>query len=228
MVSPFASPSSEILAGVQQANRRPLLLLVEGTNDAEFLVRLSGLLYREQATPISLAELVESRRLIIVPFGGGISGDLWNRFAPLGCSEFHLYDREVEPQTSQRQQLVQRVNSRPRCRGKLTSKRSLENYLHPTAIRAAGGGELAVGDDDCVAQLLVRNKLQKLNAAVGWQDLSSRTRQRLTYRAKKWLNTQAASQMTPELLANRDPAGEVLGWLATIAELLGSADGGNS
>ena len=97
------------------AANRLLLLLVEGSNDAEFLVRLSRVLYEARASAINLADLVASRRIVIVPFGGGIAADWWNRFAPLGCPEFHLYDREVEPQTSQRRELACRVNSRPFC-----------------------------------------------------------------------------------------------------------------
>src|SRR6476660_83170 len=113
--------------------KRPLLLLVEGSNDAEFLIRLSRMLSAAKLSPISLEHLVASRQLIIVPFGGGISDDWWNRFEPLGCPEFHIYDREVEPQTTQRKQLAQRVNSRPLCCARVTNKRSLENYLHAAA-----------------------------------------------------------------------------------------------
>lgn len=202
---------------------RPLLLLVEGSNDASFLIRLSRLLYEKQVSPISLAAPMESQKLVIVPMGGGIPADWWNRLAPLGCPEFHLYDREVEPQTSLRQQLALRVNSRPSCRAQVTTKRSLENYLHPAAIQRAGGPELTFGDDACVAHLLVRSKLQRMQSRIHWEDLSPRTRQRLSSRAKNWLNTQAAEQMTPELLAERDPSGEVLGWFSIIAQLLGSS-----
>jgi hypothetical protein len=107
----------------------------------------------------------------------------------------------------------------------VAAKRSLENYLHPAAIHAAGNVELIFGDDDCVAQLLVRSKLRKLPVAPQWEKLSARTRQRLTYRAKRWLNTQAVDQMTPKFLAERDPNGEVLGWFSMLARLLGSAAG---
>lgn len=107
----------------------------------------------------------------------------------------------------------------------IPAKRSLENYLHPAAIQAAGGGELALGDDDCVAQLPVRTKLRKSPAEPRWEELSPRTRQRLTYRAKRWLNAQAVDQMTTELLVERDPAGEVLRWFSTLARLLGPETG---
>jgi len=204
----------------QPAERRPLLLLVEGANDADFLIRISNLLYQARASSVNLAELATQGQIVIVPFGGGISADWCNRFAPLGCPEVHLYDREVEPQTTQRIQLAQRVNSRPRCQARVSAKRSLENYLHPKAIRDAGGCDLSFGDDDCVAQLLVRGRLREIHPGIPWEALSPRTRQRLSYRAKRWLNTQAVEHMTPELLAERDPAGEVLEWLRAVAALL--------
>src|SRR5207253_2946001 len=116
-----AAPRTSLDSPVE---RRSLLLLLEGTNDADFLVRISRLLRRAQASPVNLADLVTQGQVVIVPFGGGISADWWNRFAPLGCPELHLYDREVEPQTAQREQLARRVNTRPRCHARVTSKRS--------------------------------------------------------------------------------------------------------
>ena len=205
---------------VLPSERRPLLLLVEGANDADFLVRISRMLCQAQASPVNLADLATQGQIVIVPFGGGISADWWTRFAPLHCPELHLYDREVEPQTAQRQQLAQRVNTRPRCQARVTAKRSLENYLHPKAIRDAGGCNLSFGDDDCVAQLLVRGRLKEVHPGIPWEALSPRTRQRLSYRAKRWLNTSAVEHMTPELLADRDPAGEVLEWLRAVVVLL--------
>ena len=53
-----------------------------------------------------------------------------------------------------------------------------------------------------------------------WQTLPYRARQRLIFRTKRRLNTLAADQMTAELLAQRDPTGEVLGWFHAIHELL--------
>jgi hypothetical protein len=204
----------------RMTKRRPLLLLLEGANDADFLLRISRLLNQAQASPVNLADLANQGQVVIVPFGGGISAGWWNRFAPLGCPEFHLLDREQEPQTSQRKQLVERVKSRPGCDARITSKRSLENYLHPAAIFRAGGGEVRFGDDDCVAQLLVCGRLEATHPGVSWESLSPRTRQRLKYRGKRWLNTKAVEHMTAELLAQRDPAGEVLEWLSTIAAIL--------
>src|SRR5215207_9108609 len=86
-----------------------------------------------------LQALVSAGRVIFVPFGGGNPAAWSDRFAPLECPEFHLYDRESPPETDLRQAAVVRVLSRPHCRAYLTGKRALENYLHPEAIAAARG-----------------------------------------------------------------------------------------
>ena len=67
--------------------------------------------------------------LVFVPSGGV---DLSNafRFAGLNLPEFHILDRDIPPATQTRQQVAAMVNSRPRCHAVITSKRSLENYLH--------------------------------------------------------------------------------------------------
>ena len=103
---------------------RPLILVLEGTNDCEFLFRLSQRLHAENPQLADLKRLHADGRILVVPTGGG-NFDQWAvRFAALGCQEFHLYDREIGPETLRRQQAIELVNSRPGCRGFLTSKRA--------------------------------------------------------------------------------------------------------
>ena len=73
-------------------------------------------------------------------------------------------------------------------------------------------------DDDCdVPEMLARQLLIQNGPA--WNALPHRARKRLRYYAKRWLNTQGVQRMTPALLAERDPAGEVQSWLTTMARL---------
>jgi hypothetical protein len=69
-----------------------------------------------------------------------------------------------------------------------------------------------------VPELVARQVNEAHESGVSWDDLTARARKRLCYRAKKWLNTRAAEQMTAARLAERD-GGEVRAWLATIAGL---------
>jgi hypothetical protein len=198
---------------------RPLVLVLEGTNDCEFLFRLSKRLHADNLSITDLTRLHADGRILLVPTGGGNFHEWAVRFAALGCPEFHLYDREFGPETLRRQAAIELVNSRPGCRGFLTSKRSLENYLDPQAILQAGGGQITVTDDECVGTELARHWYQLIPQGRPWPELLRRTQRRLIYRAKLWLNRQAVMQMTADLLAQRDPAGEVVQWLMLIAEM---------
>ena len=194
-----------------------MILVLEGTNDCEFLFRLSQRLHAENPQITDLTRLHADGRTLLVPTGGG-NCDQWAvRFAALGCLEFHLYDREIGPETLRRQEAIELVNSRPDCRGFLTSKRALENYLDSQAISQAGGGQITVTDELCVGTELARHWYALIPQVRPWPELLRRTKRRLIYRAKRWLNREAVMQMTAELLAQRDPAGEMLQWLAPIA-----------
>ena len=199
--------------------RRPLLIVLEGANDIGFLVRLADQLRIDLPHVPDLRQLQLQGRIALLPVGGGDSECWPHRFQALGCSEFHLYDREQLPESDNRCRTIATVNSRPGCRGFLTSKRSVENYLHPQAIVAAGGGDVAYGDDDPVCLLLARCWYGQNQARPAWDSLPRRTQRRLAGHAKRWLNTATVEQMTAALLAERNPQGELIGWLMVIAEM---------
>jgi hypothetical protein len=200
--------------------KRPLLILLEGANDVEFLVRIASRLHDELSTVPDLSCLQQTGRIVLVPLGGGDPASWPDRLRPLDLPEFHLYDREQRPETDVRLKAADLVNARPGCRAALTHKRCLENYLHPRAIAAAGGGELVFGDNDPVSLLLARKRYEQSTPSVSWDALSRRAQRRMSARSKRWLNRVAVQQMTADLLAERDPAGELLGWLRTIEGLM--------
>lgn len=197
------------------AGRRPVLLIVEGRYDVEFLRRISRLVASQRPDLPNLAELEAGGKLIFIPAGGDFVPWL-HRLAGFGFPEVHVYDREVPPVTQQRQAGIAAVNRRPGCRAFLTRQRALENYLHPDAIREARGFDLAFSDQDDVAALAAQAAFDSQHPGQ-WQYLSRRARQRLRNRAKAWLNTAAVDRMTPARLAERNPAGEIQLWLETIA-----------
>ena len=169
---------------------------------------------RESADVPNLAQLEQAGQLIFIPTGGDFVPWL-HRLAGFGFPEVHICDREVPPVTEQRRAGAAAVNRRPRCCAFITGHRALENYLHPDAVREARGLNLAFSGQDDVAALAAQAMLS-LHSPVAWESLSRRARQRVRNRAKAWLNTAAADRMTPERLAERDPAGEILMWLKTI------------
>ena len=197
-----------------------LLMVVEGLNDVEFLRRISVILHAHDHQLPNLAEMEHRGELIFIPFGGGHVRAWSRRLAPLAKPEFHLYDHELPPETDLRVEAAEVVNHRDRCQAVLTKKRCIENYLHPAAIHAAGDICVAFDDFDCVAQLTARQLYQQREGEVAWQLQAVRAQKRMANRAKRWLNTKAVEHMTAELLAERDPEGEVSSWLSSIARLI--------
>ena len=197
--------------------KSPLLIVLEGTNDIEFLQRLARQLCRQLPDLPDLFQWQAAGRIVLIPVGGGDAGSWPDRLRGLELAEFHLYDREQIPETSIRRRAIERINARPGCYGALTNKRSLENYLHPKAIAAAGGDVVAFGDEDSVSLVMARRRCEA--ASICWSELPRAKLRRLAARTKRWLNTVAVEHMTADFLTERDPEGEVLGWLRTIAHL---------
>lgn len=198
-------------------DKRPLLIVVEGKHDIDFLVRMSVMLHRTDAALPDLRRHEEQGDVVFIPTGGTLS--LWtDRLAGLHHREFHLYDRELPPESFARQEIVAAINRRPGCRATLTRKRSVENYLSPASILEAGGPQLHFGDDDDVAELLARS-VHAMTSAISWDELPPRNRARKRNRTKRWLNTAAVDRMTPARLAEVDPDSKVIDWLRAIAVL---------
>jgi hypothetical protein len=199
-----------------------VLVVVEGTHDIKFLRRISALLHSAHPALPDLAAMEHNKELIFLPISG--HPQAWiRRLSPLNLPEFHLYDREQSPVTEQRLETVDRINQRSRCRGMLTQKRSLENYLHPHSIQVITNVPLEFDDHACVATLAAQQVFESSHGKSTWQRLTRRARVRLTNRAKHWLNTSAVEQMTVSLLQERDPDGEIISWLETIRQLAETA-----
>ncbi len=176
----------QLFSFLHRAGRQPempargiLLMVVEGQHDVAFLSRISRLLHTEDVTIPDLSRLEQNSRLIFVPAGGGDFRPWLCRLGPLGCNEFHLYDRETRPVTDERLRLAARINARPRCQAIVTGKRSLENYLHPAAVQEAQGLHLQFTDNEDVAELAASAVFASRSPDVIWETLSSRARRRL-------------------------------------------------
>ncbi|HTN75335.1 MAG TPA: ATP-dependent endonuclease [Pirellulaceae bacterium] len=204
------APSKEARSKVR------VIVVVEGQHDIEFLRRLSQLLSAEGSDLPNLAAMETCGELVFLPTGGGDLASWAQRLAPLGCAEFHLYDREQSPETELRREVVAKVLKRPRCYATLTSKRTLENYLHPVAIQQATGIQLAFTDHDDVAALFAQRRFQQSHAQLPWEQLPPRARKRLANQAKRVLNVQAVECMSRPLLELTDTLGEVRSWFQAI------------
>ena len=141
-----------------------------------------AILHRADAAVPGLADLEQQHKLFLVPSGGS---DLWSafRFAGLQLREFHLLDRDVSPATEVRQQVAAMVNSRAGCRACLTSKRTLENYLHDDSVFEASGIRVVITDEANVPELVARGVYGRSVRSVG-STLPTRSRKRLHNKAK--------------------------------------------
>ena len=211
-----AAPAKDDDRGGSQLSL-PILIVVEGVHDVEFLRRLTAKLHLADASIPDLAAWELAGDVVFVPFGGGSVLTWSKRFAPLLRPEFHLYDREIAPETAVRQAAVDRINARDDCRALLLSKRALENYLHTAAIVNAGGGMIMVNDTESLALAVARDWYSRQPQTLPWGELTPRARRRLAARCKRWLNTHAVNAMTLGLLHQRDPSGELVSWLREIA-----------
>lgn len=130
----------------------------------------------------------------------------------LGRKEAHIYDSDVADYAKS----VAAVNARlDGSWGIQTQKHEIESYLHVEAIREGLGVEVEVADhlnpDGHAVPKAVSVALHAINP-VG-DPMKDST-------VKKLLATKAFPCMTTERLAERDPKGEVKGWMVRLAGMV--------
>lgn len=199
-----------------------LLVIVEGVHDIAFLRGISAMLHAHSSDLPDLGAMEHRDQLVFVPWGGVDLMQWTHRLAPLAKPEFHICDRETSPETELRWQYANVVNSRPGCCAVVASKRSMENYVHPAAIREANGVDVKFGSNDDVADLIARSCYDRDYPDKSWDELPRRVKTRRRNRVKQWLNRAAVERMTPQRLAEQDPQGEVRSWLEAMLRLIHS------
>lgn len=197
--------------GVTPDSRVRALCCVEGPTDVLALKSLSNALHQEDPNVINLSN---DERIAFVVLGGGTLKH-WvnhNYLKSLGKPEIHIYDADVPKY----QRSAQDVNDRDDdSRAFITQKHEIESYLHPQAIKTAFGVEIEVTDHpnaDGKATPKVFSeafsKLKNFDAVMG------------DTKAKSKLANRAFSEMTAEMIHERDPDGEVKSWLESMAEAI--------
>jgi len=154
--------------GTLRAARSQVLAVVEGPNDIEFLRRINAILHRDDPSLPDLADMERRLALVFAPTGG-VDLSTGFRFAALNQPEFHLLDRDLPPVTQTRYEVAALVNSRARCRAAVTSKRSVENYLHGDAVFEVSGIKVAFSDEDDLPALIACQANQRHESGVAWE-----------------------------------------------------------
>jgi AAA15 family ATPase/GTPase len=151
---------------------------VEGKWDIEFLKRASVILHSADATVPDLNVAEASGKLIFVPLGGS-SMELWtNRLKGLSLPELYITDRDVSPPANPKyHSQMQAWNSRTGCNARCTTKRELENYLHPSVVQSiAPTFPSTLADFDDVPMLLAQALHTADAAARPWGSLAEEKR----------------------------------------------------
>lgn len=185
--------------GMLPDNLIRILICVEGANDVRFLRHVSRTLH--SADP-DIPDLNEPY-FALIPMHGGNLRDVVNLhlFKNFNKPEFHIYDRD---DTNTYEAQAAEVNARgDGSKAVVTSKRTMENYINPAAIKRVTGKRIEVTDDNEIVKAL-SGELGKKKSEI-----------------KAILNDEVAPQMTVEEIDERDGQDEIRQWLKQIANLAG-------
>lgn len=181
-----------------------VVFCVEGKNDVQFFKHISAMLNAQNS---AIPNIETDPRIVCIPLGGSSLLDWVNEryLRRFRLPEYHIYDRDVPKY----QTACDEVNVRgDGSRARRTSKREIENYLHPDAINEVLGVSVTFGDEDDVPAMVAR----AVTSSAGSRPMNPE-------RAKLYLNDRVAQRMTYERLCQSDTKEEIVGWLGEIAEM---------
>jgi hypothetical protein len=198
-----------------------VFLGVEGKHDISFLKHISAILAAAETDIPDLGAAEAVGRLVFVPLGGS-SLELWiTRLQGFNRPEFYLTDRDNPPPQQPKYQNYVAAWIARGCTAWVTTKRELENYIHPTLLTATAPGYSGTGADfDDVPLLFAEAVHTAAPGAPLWAVVPDEKKKDKSAAAKKRLNGVVVQQMTPALLTLADPADEVRQWLRTIGVAL--------
>lgn len=208
--------------GVLRDHNVKVFLGVEGKHDINFLRHLSAMLSRIETDIPDLAAAEASGCLVFVPLGGS-SLELWvSRLQGLNLPEFYITDRDnAPPALPKYQRYLAEWNARQGCTAWVTSKRELENYLHLSLLTAAAPGYTGTGMDfDDVPALFAEAIHTAAPGTQPWANIAPEKKEKKISSAKKRLNNEIATQMTPALLTQVDTGDDLRRWLRTVGQAL--------
>jgi len=166
-----------------------------------------------------IPDLNNEDRIAFILLGGSTLKDwVYNHYLrELHRPEVHIYDRDTDNPPKYRS-ACDEVNRRTDGSiAILTSKREMENYIHPYAIKEALGIDVTFGDTDNVPVMVAQAVHQSEPSSKPWVELSEEKKKEKERKAKRRLNTDAVKVMTIERLNQIDPHGDVIGWFIEIA-----------
>lgn len=225
-----ANQSIATSLGVLADHSVKLFIGVEGKHDIDFLRAISKVLINAGQNVPDLEALELAGTIVFIPCGGS-SLVLWaDRLSQLNRPEFHVTDRDnAPPQQSKYHAHLTAVNARQGCKGVCTSKREMENYLHPDAVAEVyAANQIALNFPGPFADfedvpLSVAQAVHAQGApGVAFPNDVEKVRKKVGA-AKEALNKHATKRMTVQRLQQTDPNNEIIGWLTDIRDMIAAA-----
>jgi hypothetical protein len=196
---------------------------VEGSNDINFLFGIARVLIDAGEDVPDLETLEKDGRIIFIPLGGSNLERWVGKLRELKRWEFHIFDREeAPPKQPKYHTTIDKMNKIDNCKAVATTKLTLENYIHPDAIKTVRPDILVTyGDYDDVPTIVARYLHDYSDSTVTWSQITDKDKLRSKRNnAKSWLNSEAVRKMTPQLLTAIDTKDEIRNWLKEIKQLL--------
>lgn len=196
--------------GVTPDNQIRLLFCVEGPTDVAAFKAFSKAVHAEDHI---LPDLESDERVAFIVLGVGTLKH-WvneNYLRALNRREIHIYDRDVPAYA----EAVNAVNACANgCWAAQTPKHEVESYLHPDAIHEAFGVMIDVTDHPLGGKATPKVFAEAYSLAQGFDGVMKDNP------AKARLAERAFPLMTAARIHERDPEGEVVGWMRRIRDML--------
>ncbi|RDV37363.1 hypothetical protein DV096_15435 [Bradymonadaceae bacterium TMQ3] len=194
-----------------------VIVCLEGPRDIECLTHFAHILRDEDP---SLPDLESDSAIILLHLGGSTLKNWVNHdyLYKLGIPEVHIYDRD-DKEKPKYQDTADKVNQRGNgSKAFITSKREMENFLHPEPIKDVFEIEIDVTDECDVPQLIAQKVHENAGSGKPWKDVPDKKRKDKESAVKKRLNRDVAEKMTIMHFKERNAKDEVLSWLRAIGE----------
>lgn len=207
------------MLGIMPDSRVKAFICVEGVNDVSFLKNMSSIINKHHP---KIPDLNVEDRIAFILLGGSTLKE-WvfkHYLSGLNIPEIHIYDRDIETPPKY-QDACNEVNNR--CDGSiafLTTKREMENYIHPDAIYEALGIRISFDENDDVPALLAKTIHEADPASNPWDEIKRERKKEKERIVKKRLNNEVAKFMTIERINIVDTEGEIKNWLETVVKMI--------
>ncbi|MBL8799778.1 MAG: hypothetical protein JNM56_38205 [Planctomycetia bacterium] len=192
---------------------------LESQEDFRLLFRLATILHRTDRSLPDLQKHAKAGAVLCVPFDLSAPNGFVELFLNFDMPQLYLFSRGTGPMPEARRELIRRIRQDPGRSAVVMRQRALTNYLHPDAIYEEFHTSVAVNDDTDVPVVVLQPFLKRLKFPA-WDQLDPQLRTDLAAAMAMELSVQASRRMTAERLAQRDPNGEVAGWLKEIGKSL--------